>query len=258
MSVILEKYKPLAKYTSLHLRNTVLPSLLPTVLLFQSQWFALWLMYSWALSRKQWEWIIGVAPIIGEACFRSKLPFTVWELNHQCRNYHQRPVDQQLERNNFWQVESTSEGVVGGSPLIDSFTVFPEQVGVSKKWENREGWWGKKKAKSRLRWPRAATRSLWPAAPLPSKPGLVIIQLAGVNEGWDEMHSRRRLMKYYSNPPIVMIPLLFSFNLILYLYLFVFVFVWNIIWTPNRHDIAASLSPLMAGHSASAQMDWQC
>ena len=32
--------------------------------------------------------------------------------------------------------------LVGGSPLIDSFTVFPEQVGLSKKWENREGWRG--------------------------------------------------------------------------------------------------------------------
>ena len=64
---------------------------------------------------------------------------------------------------------------------------------------------GKLVARSRLRWALSATRSLWPAAPYPA----IIIQLAGVNEGWDEMHWKRRLMKNYSSPPIIMIPLLF-------------------------------------------------
>ena len=55
-------------------------------------------------------------------------------------------------------------------PLIDSFTVFLEQVGEAR--SGKTGKVGGKKsgklvARTELRWVLSATRSLWPAAPKP-------------------------------------------------------------------------------------------
>ena len=101
--------------------------------------------------------------------------------------------------------------VVGGSPLIDSFTVFPEQS-VCKK----QGRLVRKKSG----WQEAAWGGCCPppeafGPPPPTRGSLFNWQLSEWRVGWDALEdSKRRLIKYYSTPPMIP-PTFFSLTCLL-------------------------------------------
>ena len=167
-------------------------------------------LWDWEHSPRCWI-IGGLLRIPGEA---TRLPFRVWELN-QRHNYHPqaaRTTGNLLEEETKRR-EQTISDFHGKACWRLSINRLIYRSPPSLGWA-RSGKTGKVGGEKKglevwqeVAWGGcfSATRSLWPAAPSQAPSCDHYSTGRRVNEGWDEMQLRSRLMKYHPTPPVELV-----------------------------------------------------